>query len=78
MKNKKIIRLAESDLHNIIKTSVEWKIIRENHNDASDIDEFNQLRKILGDDTIISELVNYMSGDEFEDFINHIKRYYDL
>lgn len=77
MKNKKIIRLAESDLHNIIKKSVE-KIIREDHNDASDIDEFNQLRKILGDDTIISELVNYMSGDEFEDFINHIKRYYDL
>ena len=54
------------------------KIIREDHNDASDIDEFNQLREILGDDTIISELVNYMSGDEFEDFINHIKRYYDL
>lgn len=77
MKNKKIIRLAESDLHNIIKKSV-GKIIRENHNDASDIDEFNQLRELLGDDIIISELVYYMSGDEFEDFIKHIKRYNDL
>ena len=74
---KNNIRLTESDLRNIVKESVK-KVIREGHWDSNVWDEFQSLREKLGDDTLISELYEYLDGDTIDDFIETTKRNYDL
>ena len=71
--NKKLIRLTESDLHRIVKRSVK-RMLRE----GMYYDEFQSVREMLGDEQILDELVQYLSSDELRDFVDHLKRYYDL
>lgn len=71
------VRLTESQLHKLITESVK-NVLQEGHWNSNVYSEFEELRETLGDDTLISELYNYMGGDDIEDFIEHIKRMYDL
>ncbi len=74
-KNK--VKLTENGLKKIINESVK-RILKEGHWNSDVYDEFSELRETLGDDTLISELYNWMDGDEIEGFIQNTKRMYDL
>lgn len=64
-------------LKKIINESVK-RILKEGHWNRDVYSEFSELREILGDDTLISELYNWMDGNEIEEFIQNTKRMYDL
>lgn len=70
---KKLIRLTEADLHRIVRGSVK-KVLKE----GSYYDELQNIRDMLGDERIIDEMTQYFSVDELRDFVDHLKRYYDL
>ena len=74
-KNK--VKLTENGLKKIINESVK-RILKEGHWNRDVYSEFSELRETLGDDTLISELYNWMDGDEIEEFIQNTKRMYDL
>lgn len=75
MKQKK--RLTESMLKDIIRESVR-RIISEGSINQNTLNMWDDVREMLGDDTFISELWNWMSSDDIEGFIEHIDRNYDL
>ena len=74
-KNK--VKLTENGLKKIINESVK-RILKEGHWNRDVYSEFSELRETLGDDTLISELYNWMDGSEIEEFIQNTKRMYDL
>lgn len=74
---KKTVKLTETDLRKMISESVR-KAINEGHWNGSVYDKWEEIRNAVGDDTFISELYNYMDGDEIEGFIETISRNYDL
>ena len=75
MKNR--IRLTDSRLKNIIRESVR-KIVNEGSINNNAYDMWCEIREMLGDDTFISEVWNYMNSDDIEGFIEHIDRCYEL
>lgn len=74
---KRIVKLSGKELTNYITESVR-QALNEGHWNSEVYDRWKNLREMLGDDTMLSEIYNYMSGDEIEDFVEHIKRNYDL
>lgn len=70
-------KLTKSHLQKIINENIK-RVLKEGHWNSDVYDEFSELREILGDDTLISELYNWMDGDEIEGFIQNTKRMYDL
>lgn len=74
---KKTVKLTETDLRKMISESVR-KAINEGHWDRNVYDKWEEIRSAVGDDAFISELYDYMSSDEIEDFIETISRNYDL
>ena len=74
---KKIIKLTESDLHNIIKKSVN-KIIKEGSTSTEDCTKWNKLTETLGADTMVDELYNYLNEDQIKEFIDWMERMCDL
>lgn len=67
----------EPKLENIVRESLR-KTINEGHWDSKVADDWAYVRETVGDDTMLSELYNYLSGDQIEDFLyDHIGRYYD-
>lgn len=74
---KKANKLNETKLRQIISETVK-KVIKEGHFDSNVYDEFSEIREMIGDDTLISELYNWMGADSIEGFIKHIKRYYEI
>lgn len=75
VKNK--AKLTESQLRSIIKESVKC-VLKEGHWNSAVYDEFSELREMLGDDTLISEMYNWMDAHTIEKFIQHTKQIYDL
>lgn len=69
--------MTESQLRNIIKESVKG-VLKEGHWNSEVYDEFSELREMLGDGTIISEMYNWMDAYSIEKFIQHTKQMYDL
>lgn len=70
-------KLTKSHLQKIINENIK-RVLKEGHWNSDVYDEFSELREALGDDTLISELYNWMDGDEIEGFIQNTKRMYDL
>lgn len=70
-------KLTKSHLQKIVNESVK-RILKEGHWNRDVYDEFSKLREALGDDTLISELYNWMDSNEIEEFIQNTKRMYDL
>lgn len=70
-------KLTKSRLQKIINENIK-RVLKEGHWNNDVYDEFSKLREALGDDTLISELYNWMDGDEIEGFIQNTKRMYDL
>ena len=70
-------KLTKSRLQKIINENIK-RVLKEGHWDSDVYSEFSELREALGDDTLISELYNWMDGSEIEEFIQNTKRMYDL
>ena len=74
----KSFRLSESELKSMIAESVK-RALNEGHVDSDVYYEWEQVREMVGDDTMLSELYHYMTSDQIEDFIyDHMNRNYDL
>ena len=74
-KNK--VKLTEDGLKKIINESIK-RVLKEGHWNSDVYREFSELREILGDDTLINEMYDWMDGDEIEEFIQNTKRMHDL
>ena len=85
-KNKKLVRLTEADLHNIVKNSVN-KIISESIDRSPMKDEYfaimdeldsEEMLKLLVDffgvDDIIIQLAHRYSNENLERFCDYVKR----
>ena len=70
-------KLTKSHLQKIINENIK-RVLKEGHWNSDVYDEFSELREALGDDTLISELYNWMDSSEIEEFIQNTKRMYDL
>ena len=71
------MKITEKQLRSIINESVKM-ILNEGHYDNAVYQEFIDIREKVGDDAFIMELYNYLSADDIEGFIDHVKRMYDL
>ena len=40
--------------------------------------KFENMREYLGDDTIISELVDWLGAEDLEKFLEHVSRCHDI
>ena len=72
--NKRQVRLSESKLHNIIKESVK-KVLKEGTVDRYYQEQWDKCIEYMGAETMLSELYNYLSSDQIEDFCEEMKRY---
>lgn len=70
-------RLEASKLENIVRESLR-KTINEGHWNSEFYDKFEEIREMVGDDTMIQELYNSMSSDQIESFIAKMNQYYEL
>ena len=70
-------KLTKSHLQKIINENIK-RVLKEGHWNSDVYDEFSKLREALGDDSLISELYNWMDSSEIEEFIQNTKRMYDL
>lgn len=74
---KRIIRLTESELHDMISQSVK-KVIKEGTTDQSVYNKWDEMIEQMGADAVLSELYNYLNSDQIEDFIEWMERNYDI
>lgn len=73
---KRIIRLTESELHDMISQSVK-KVIKEGTTDQTMYNRWDDIVNQLGAETVVSELYNYLNADDIAGFIDHMVRNYD-
>ena len=73
----KRIRLTESDLHRIVKESVN-KIIKEGTTDSYIQAMWDKVQKMMGAESMLEALYNYLDSDAIEDFVQYLYRTYDL
>lgn len=52
--------------------------VNEGTTDNRLIKDIDNIRETLGDKQIVDELISYMSSDDLEEFVEHIKINYDL
>lgn len=41
-------------------------------------DKFNTLREVLGDETVLSEIINYFSSDQIDEFCDSVANDYNV
>jgi hypothetical protein len=81
MKKKQVIRLTESDLHNIIRESVKNILkesfdIQNNYNWELALDTINTLE--MDTESLLREVAHYFNVDEFNAFIEELRVSHDL
>lgn len=74
---KKLYKMTEGDFKNIVKETVK-RLVKEGtfYNDVDSMWEY--IKETLGPETMVDELYRYLDSDTIEDFVNHIKRYYEI
>lgn len=70
-------KISQAQLKNIVAESVK-RILKEGHWNQRVYNDWEDVRQTIGDDTFISELYNWLDGDSIEEFLENIKRNYDL
>jgi hypothetical protein len=71
------IKITENKLKQIISESVK-RILKEGSNSSDDYNNWEQVKECLGCEGMLSELYNYLSGDQIREFIEGVDREYDL
>lgn len=74
---KRTIRLNENKLRRIIMEQVK-KAINEGSANRDTYDKWETIIEMMGADRVLGEVWNFLSGDEIEEFIEHVNRYYDI
>ena len=65
---KKQIKLTENDLHRMIKESV-YRVLNEGTTDSTDMDAWERCKEMVGADTMLSELENWLDVDSYHEFL---------
>lgn len=61
------------------KGKVEYTISSGNKvQDAVLVEGFNEIREAVGDTVIVDELQQYMSTDDLEEFVDHLRKAFDM
>lgn len=61
------------------KGKVEYKISSDKKvQDAMLVEGFDEIRELVGDKAIVDELQQYMSTDDLEEFVDHLKAAFDI
>lgn len=61
------------------KGKVEYKISSgKKVQDAMLVEDFDEIRELVGDKAIVDELQQYMSTDDLEEFVDHLRRAFDM
>ena len=71
------IKITENKLKQIISESVK-RILKEGSSFKEDYDNWERVKEHLGCEGMLSELYNYLSGDQIREFIEGVDREYDL
>ena len=74
---KKQIKLTENDLHRMIKESV-YRVLNEGTTDSTDMDAWERCKEMVGADTMLSELENWLDADRYHEFLENMDRNYEL
>ena len=64
-------------IQNIVKKSI-YNLIKEGTIYDEVDNMWSYLENTLGTEKMLDELYHYLDSDTIEDFINHIKRYYEI
>lgn len=77
---KQTIKFNGNELKKLIRESIKDCMTKRtlNEDKTSDYSVFEAVRDMLGDDTFISEVYNYMNCDDLHDFLDCLIREYDL
>lgn len=46
--------------------------------DAREVEGFDEIRALVGDKAVVDELQQYMSTDDLEEFVDHLKTVFDI
>lgn len=61
------------------KGKVEYKISSDKKvQDAMPVEGFDEIRELVGDMAIVDELQQYMSTDDLEEFVDHLRKAFDM
>lgn len=61
------------------KGKVEYKISSDKKvQDAMLVEGFDEIRELVGDKAIVDELQQYMSTDDLEEFVDHLRKAFDM
>lgn len=61
------------------KGKVEYKISSgKKVQDAMWVEGFDEIRELVGDKAIVDELQQYMSTDDLEEFVDHLRKAFDM
>lgn len=71
------IKITENKLKQIITESVK-RILKEGSSFKEDYVNWEKVKECLGCEGMLSELYNYLSGDQIREFIEGVDREYDL
>lgn len=71
------IKITENKLKQIISESVK-RILKEGSSFKEDYVNWERVKECLGCEGMLSELYNYLSGDQIREFIEGVDREYDL
>lgn len=74
---KKIIRLTESELKNLVKESV-TKILNEGTTDQQLYNAWDTIMASMGAENMLMAIYNYMPSDEIAEIVRLLQRDYDI
>lgn len=74
---KKIFRLTEAELRNLIKESVN-RVLNEGTNDQAMFNSWDAIKGQMGAEAMLDAIYNYMNADEIAEIIRLLKRDYDV
>ena len=74
---KKIFRITESELKNLVKESVK-RVINEGTTDQQLYNTWDNIAATIGPENMLMAIYNYMSSDEIAEIVRLLKRDYDV
>lgn len=74
---KKIFRLTESELRNLVKESVN-RVLSEGTTDQDMYNQWDNIKENLGAEAMLDAIYNYMSSDEVAEIVRLLQRDYDI
>lgn len=77
MGKKQIIRLTESDVHKIVKESVN-KLLSEGSTSQEDYNKWLDAEEKLGASNVLNAIWNYLDGDKLHQIVEWLNDDYDL